>query len=101
MNNRDENSNTSSELGHRGIENQIIGHPQDPPPPYSPSDVISSPPVPGQHIIHQTIIVHQSLRDVPTYFNCPSCHKRVLTTVQFVNSNKTHMLAGFIFGLTL
>lgn len=101
MNNRDENSNTSSELGHRGIENQIIGHPQDPPPPYSPSDVISSPPVPGQHIIHQTIIVHQSLRDVPTYFNCPSCHKRVLTTVQFVNSNKTHMLAGFICGLTL
>lgn len=94
-------TNISSDVGQRGVQIQTIDIPQEPPPPYSPTDTISDSVVVNQPVIHQTVIVHQTLKDIPIYIDCPSCHKRTLTTVQFVNSQKTHLLAGFICGLTL
>ncbi|CAH2094601.1 unnamed protein product [Euphydryas editha] len=72
-----------------------------PPPPYAVTDPIRSPvitqPVP---VVHQTIIVQQLFRDKPVLVNCPSCHKRNPTTIKYVNSKKTHLIAGCICGLT-
>ncbi|KOB77216.1 LPS-induced TNF-alpha factor [Operophtera brumata] len=75
-----------------------ITHPREPPPPYSVSDtgVVNQ-----QPIIHQTIIVQAPLKDTPMFYNCPKCDERVFTKVEYVSSKNTHMLAGFICGLTL
>ncbi|XP_052744064.1 lipopolysaccharide-induced tumor necrosis factor-alpha factor homolog [Bicyclus anynana] len=89
-----------SEMVQLGVNIQNHTH-QDLPPPYTITDPINNqPPVTGQPVVHQTIYVQQTLKNSPIYTNCPSCHKSTLTTVQFVNSKKTHMLAGFICGLT-
>ncbi|XP_049877711.1 lipopolysaccharide-induced tumor necrosis factor-alpha factor homolog [Pectinophora gossypiella] len=71
---------------------------QDPPPPYTPP--VEGPTVTSQPIIHQTIILQVPLRSNPVYYTCDSCHERVYTKVKYVNSRKTHLLAGFICGFT-
>ncbi|CAH4031902.1 unnamed protein product [Pieris brassicae] len=74
----------------------------DAPPPYTPVDTLHVPTViTNQPVIHQTIIVQQSLKDEPILIDCPSCHKRCMTKVDYANSQKTHMIAGFICGLTV
>ncbi|XP_038206817.1 lipopolysaccharide-induced tumor necrosis factor-alpha factor homolog [Zerene cesonia] len=73
----------------------------EPPPPYTPVDTLYGRVITNQPVIHQTIIVQQSLKDEPVLIDCPSCHKRSMTNVVFANSQKTHMIAGFICGLTM
>lgn len=76
--------------------------PVDLPPPYSPIDVLHGPAViTSQPVIHQTIIVQTDLKAEPLLIDCPSCHKRCMTKVDYANSQKTHMLAGFVCGLTM
>lgn len=69
---------------------------REPPPPYS-----STIPVTDQPITRQEIIVQPPLKSVPTFYNCPNCSKRVLTNVQYLNSRKTHLFAGFFCGITV
>lgn len=88
--------NNSSRSGHINNAARDSAHPREPPPPYSISDTITQ-----QPIIHQTIIVQAPLKDTPVFYNCPTCDKRVFTKVEHINSKNTHMLAGFICGLTL
>ncbi|CAK1550529.1 unnamed protein product [Leptosia nina] len=74
----------------------------DPPPPYTAVDPLRDQNVvTNQPVIHQTIIVQQCLKDEPVLIDCPSCHKRCMTKVEYANSRKTHMLAGFLCGLTM
>ncbi|CAG9789328.1 unnamed protein product [Diatraea saccharalis] len=90
-----ENHSTAAELH---VQTETIDY-REPPPPYSvfpnnDSSIVSQP------TIHQTIIVQTPLQDKPTFYNCNNCRERVLTKVEKVNTRKTHMLAGFICGLT-
>lgn len=78
-------TNTSS------TETSNIRH-HDPPPPYT--EIASVP-------VQQIVIVPPELKDQPVLYNCPACKEMCLTRVQFVNTTKTHMIAGFIGGLTL
>ncbi|KAJ0173612.1 hypothetical protein K1T71_010761 [Dendrolimus kikuchii] len=78
------------------IQSETVTYNRAAPPPYSPTD----PAVTAQPIIHQTIIIQAPLKTGPIFFNCPRCHERVLTKVKYINTKKTHMLAGFICGLT-
>lgn len=68
----------------------------EPPPPYSPPTAESNP-----QIVYQTVIVQTQLKNRPTLFTCPNCHKREVTKVKYVNSHGTHMISGFICGFTL
>ncbi|XP_013135503.1 PREDICTED: lipopolysaccharide-induced tumor necrosis factor-alpha factor homolog [Papilio polytes] len=77
-------TNTSS------TEASNIRH-HDPPPPYT--EIASVP-------VQQIVIVPPELKDQPVLYNCPACKEMCLTRVQFVNTTKTHMIAGFIGGLT-
>ncbi|CAB3245775.1 unnamed protein product [Arctia plantaginis] len=69
---------------------------REPPPPYS-SEIL----VTNQPTIRQEIIVQPPLKSLPTFYNCPNCEKRILTNVQYLNSRKTHLFAGFICGFTV
>lgn len=71
------------------------------PPPYTPYVVDTEAPSRERPVIHQTIIVQQPLKSGPTSYVCPACHTRVTTRVEYMNTRKTHMSAGFICGLTL
>lgn len=73
-------------------------HPRELPPPYSVNDTQD---VNQPSIIRQTIIIQAPLKDTPMFYNCPKCDERVFTKVEYVSSKNTHMLAGFICGLTL
>lgn len=79
------------------VQSQTITYNRPAPPPYSPVD----PAITRQPIIHQTVIIQAPLKTGPVFFNCPRCKERVLTKVKYVSTTKTHMLAGFICGLTL
>ncbi|KAG7297936.1 hypothetical protein JYU34_018691 [Plutella xylostella] len=70
------------------------------PPPYTPYVVDTEAPSRERPVIHQTIIVQQPLKSGPTSYVCPACHTRVTTRVEYMNTRKTHMSAGFICGLT-
>lgn len=94
------NPASNSTRSEHNASNATTSHqPREPPPPYSLSDASSA--VNQQPIIHQTIIVQAPLKDTPMFYNCPKCNERVFTKVDYVSSKKTHMLAGFICGLTL
>ncbi|OWR46750.1 Membrane-associated LPS-inducible TNF alpha factor protein [Danaus plexippus plexippus] len=70
------------------------------PPPYT-ERVDTVQPVTNQPIVLQTVIIPLTLKRTPVYVNCPNCNERILTTVQHTNTQKTHMIAGFVCGLTL
>lgn len=79
------------------VDCETFVHRQEPPPPYTPSAATT---ITTQPVVHQTIIVQTSLKGGPILYNCPDCQETVLTTVKYVNTRKTHMLAGFICGFT-
>lgn len=79
----------------------ISQHPREPPPPYSLNALNDVGVVNQQPVIRQTIIIQAPLKDTPMFYNCPKCDERVFTKVEYVSSKNTHMLAGFICGLTL
>lgn len=94
---------SASRTAPQEFEMEPVGHSHlPPPPPYTVTDPMQSPvttePVP---VVHRTIIVQQIFRDKPVIVNCPSCHKRNQTTIKYINSRKTHLIAGFICGLTV
>ncbi|KAJ8723897.1 hypothetical protein PYW07_007877 [Mythimna separata] len=72
-------------------------------PPIPPAPV-TNPPVTQQPVTNQTpsrtVILHLPLRHAPTLFNCPKCDERIVTSVTYTSTNKTHMLAGFVCGIT-
>ncbi|XP_028033897.1 lipopolysaccharide-induced tumor necrosis factor-alpha factor homolog [Bombyx mandarina] len=77
---------------------ETVNYVRSEPPPYTPWDqrnVIEAP------VIHQTVIIQPQLKASPIFFHCPKCNETVLTKVEYKNSKKTHMLAGFICGFTL
>lgn len=68
-----------------------------PPPPYSVVPTVTElTPSPVN-----TIIVQPTLKRKPIAYVCTACHKRIITKVNYVNTRKTHLIAGFIGGLTL
>lgn len=78
---------------------------REPPPSYDatynnvPPAPVTNPPVTNQPTA-RTVIVHLPLRHAPTLFNCPKCDERIVTTVTYSSTNKTHMLAGFVCGIS-
>lgn len=96
MNVTSETPASDSNRSEYNAASDTMQHPRDPPPPYSASDVVNQ-----QPILHQTIIFQAPLTDSPMFYNCPKCDERVFTKVEYVSSKNTHMLAGFICGLTL
>lgn len=73
--------------------------PPVPPPP------VTNPPITYQPVTNQppptrSVIVHLPLKHSPTLFNCPKCDERIVTSVTYTSSNKTHMLAGFVCGIS-
>lgn len=80
------------------VSTDSVGYQREPPPPYTRDAALDEQP---PSIIHQTIIVQAPLKSTPMFYMCPQCRQRVLTKVKYVSSKGTHMLAGFICGLTL
>ncbi|XP_063387402.1 lipopolysaccharide-induced tumor necrosis factor-alpha factor homolog [Cydia fagiglandana] len=76
------------------VHMETVGYHRDLPPPYTVQDVQP------HTVIRETIIIQPPLKDAPMFFPCSKCYKRVLTKVKYVNTRKTHMMAGFIFGFT-
>ncbi|KAJ8714047.1 hypothetical protein PYW08_007667 [Mythimna loreyi] len=93
-------------------ETEEKGIRREPPPSYDATfnvPPVPSPTVTNQPITHQpatnqppsqTVVLHIPLKHAPTLFNCPKCDERIITTVTYTSTNKTHMLAGFICGIT-
>lgn len=90
------NDQITRQVAELRVEAETVRYHREPPPPYSPADA----PVTSQPVIHQTIIIQAPLNDRPMFYECPVCQERVLTKVKYVNSRKTHLLAGFICGFT-
>lgn len=82
------------------IEMTTVAQNSELPPPYT-ERVDTVQPVTNQPIVLQTVIIPLTLKRTPVYVNCPNCNERILTTVQHTNTQKTHMIAGFVCGLTL
>lgn len=74
------------------VDSETVGVQREQPPPYTEQ--------PPRTIIRETVIIQPPLKDSPLFYPCPRCRKRVLTKVEYLNTRKTHMLAGFICGLT-
>lgn len=82
------------------VDTETVSYNRVYPPPYTREiPTISAATEP--QVIQQTIILQQRLSSRPVTYTCPSCHERVVTRVEYINSRKTHMMAGFICGLTL
>ncbi|XP_022817847.1 lipopolysaccharide-induced tumor necrosis factor-alpha factor homolog [Spodoptera litura] len=47
----------------------------------------------------RTVIIHAPLKDSPMVYNCPKCDERIVTAVTHINTQRTHMLAGFLCGV--
>ncbi|VVC91513.1 unnamed protein product [Leptidea sinapis] len=92
-----DNSNVNSEISLNVLD---LGRSRDLPPPYTRTDTLHTQPVTSQPVINQTIVVHQHYKHEPIPIVCPSCHKRTMTKISYANSQKTHVIAGFICGLT-
>ena len=70
-----------------------------PPAPVTNPPIIAHQPVTNQPT-SRTVIVHLPLKHSPTLFNCPKCDERIITNVTYSSTNKTHMLAGFVCGIS-
>lgn len=84
------------------VESETVHFYREPPPPYSLSDVGILPPVstqPGAET-KETVLLKLTLRSGPTFCQCIKCGHKGLSIVQYVNTNKTHLLAGCICGIT-
>ncbi|XP_026760580.1 lipopolysaccharide-induced tumor necrosis factor-alpha factor homolog [Galleria mellonella] len=79
------------------VETETTSYHHEPPPPYYSAGTA----VTERPIIHQTIIIQASLRDKPMLYECSACRETVFTKVRYVNSQKTHLIAGFICGFTV
>lgn len=80
------------------VESETIDCIREPPPPYTVSGTLEVNPQP---IIQQTVIIQQPLKYNPIIYTCGVCGETILTKVDYVNTRKTHMCAGFICGCTL
>ncbi|GBP24356.1 hypothetical protein EVAR_9454_1 [Eumeta japonica] len=88
----------------RVVSETVEFKPPRPPPPYSlmPPTPQAEIGTPKPTVIQNTIIVQQvPLRTSPVLFDCPICKTRVETRVNLTNTRKTHLMAGFICGVTL
>ncbi|XP_059053320.1 lipopolysaccharide-induced tumor necrosis factor-alpha factor homolog [Achroia grisella] len=79
------------------VERETAFYHEEPPPPYTATNTR----VTGQPIIHQTIIIQAPLKENPMLYECSTCRETVFTKVRYVNSQRTHLIAGFICGLTV
>ncbi|XP_028159014.1 lipopolysaccharide-induced tumor necrosis factor-alpha factor homolog [Ostrinia furnacalis] len=81
------------------IDSETVNYSREPPPPYT----VTNEPTANQQlpVVQQTIIVQAPLKDRPVLYNCGICKENSLTKVEYVNTQKTHMFAGFICGCTL
>lgn len=83
------------------VDTETVSYNRVYPPPYTTQQIPSISGSTEPQIIHQTIIIQQQLRSHPVSYSCPLCHERVITRVEYINSRKTHMMAGFVCALTL
>ncbi|KAL0869102.1 hypothetical protein ABMA27_007406 [Loxostege sticticalis] len=80
------------------VESETVDYIREPPPPYT---ITAQPAANQPSVIQQTITIQAPLKDKPAYFTCGVCKETSLTKVEYVNTQKTHMFAGFICGCTM
>lgn len=81
-------------------ESKAVYH-REPPPSYDAtfnSTITVPEPVTNQPT-SRTVIIQSPLQDSPMVYNCPKCDERIVTAVTHINTQKTHMLAGFLCGV--
>lgn len=84
------------------VESETVQFYREPPPPYSAPETqaqstVTTQPGPQQDKHTQ---LKGLLKAEPTFCQCTKCGHEGLTEVEYVNSNKTHLLGGCICGLT-
>lgn len=85
------------------VESETVNFYREPPPPYSLAHAEVQPPVSTQPNAEQTkptVLVKLTLKGGPTFCQCFKCGHKGLSKVEYVNTNKTHLLAGCICGIT-
>lgn len=103
----------SEVVEHQEAREEKGAYHREPPPSYDatynyvppvPPPPVTHPPITQQPVTNEprsrTIIVHMPLKHSPTLFNCPKCDERIVTNVTYSSTNKTHMLAGFVCGIS-
>lgn len=85
------------------VESETVHYYREPPPPYSLPDPEVQAPVttqPDAQLNKDTVLLKLTLKNVPTFCKCFKCGHKGLSKVEYVNTNKTHLLAGCICGIT-
>lgn len=88
----------SATPGEIRVNSETADYIREPPPPYTLCNGAELNSLP---IIHHTVIIQQPLKYQPTIHTCGACGDTITTKVEYVNTRKTHMCAGFICGCTL
>lgn len=85
------------------VESETVQIYREPPPPYTLPDNETHPPVstqPNAQQIKQVVVPKLTLKSGTTFCQCFQCGHKGLSKVEYVNTNKTHLLAGCICGIT-
>lgn len=85
------------------VESETVHIYREPPPPYTLPANETQPPVstqPNAQEIKEIVLPKLTLKAGPTFCQCFQCGHKGLSKVEYVNTNKTHLLAGCICGTT-